>query len=190
MIIGLGNPGTRYQDTLHNIGFKVIERLAEKHKWQWRVEKKFQAEMAEGRIGEIKYHLMKPATYMNLSGEAVGAYLSYYRFQPEDLLVIVDDADLPLGDLRLKPYGGSGGHNGLKSIESALGTYKFKRLRIGIGRPQGMQVPLADYVLSRQENGVWEALDKTIVRAEKVLERLSSEKFDAVMKTANTFGDL
>lgn len=122
---------------------------------------------------------------MNLSGEAVKEYLRYYSLSPGSLVVVADDADLPLGEMRFKPFGGSGGHNGLKSIEKELLTSQFKRLRFGIGRPL-VAISLADYVLMHQDQAVWKSLDPAIDRAVSLLEKLASEPFENVMKAANT----
>lgn len=184
VIVGLGNPGTRYAESLHNVGFKVVDQLAKQEGWLWKKESRFLAEVAKGRVGDVNYHLLKPYTYMNLSGEAVKGYLDYYRMSPEQLVVIVDDADLLTGELRLKPFGGSGGHNGIKSIEKEIGTQNFKRLRIGIGRDR--ELPLAEYVLAAVDAETWKRLEGAIFSACELLKQLAKENFEAVMKTANT----
>lgn len=186
VVAGLGNPGKAYQDTLHNIGFKVVENLAKRHSWSFKREAKFQAEVARGTLKETNFHLLKPETYMNLSGEAVASYLNFYRLSIDDLIVVVDDADLDLGVLRLKGFGGTAGHNGLKSIEYYIKSSQFKRLKVGIGRPLDAWVPLADYVLAPVGNAVWEKLEATIEKASLFLEELGFKSFEAVMKAANT----
>jgi PTH1 family peptidyl-tRNA hydrolase len=148
LIVGLGNPGAEYARTRHNAGFVVVGKLAERWRAAWNYEKKFNARVARGDRGENRALLGEPQTYMNSSGEAVGALTAFYRVPPERLLVIVDDADLPLGELRLRPGGSSGGHHGLESIEQHLGTRDFARLRIGIGRADGAR-EITDYVLGR-----------------------------------------
>ena len=185
MIVGLGNPGPRYKQTLHNVGFKVVEKLAARHEWSWKFEDRFDAEVTRGKLGEMTYHLLKPETFMNLSGEAVQEYLRYFGFHPSQLIAVLDDADLPTGELRLRPFGGSGGHNGLKSLAQELSTGEFKRLRFGIGRPKS-GIDLADYVLMHQEESLWEQLDPALERAASVLESLANETFENVMKAAHT----
>ncbi len=148
IIVGLGNPGPKYENTRHNIGFIVINRLAESHNLQFNTGKKsFKSETASGTIDHSKVLLVKPLTYMNKSGEAVAAILNFYKNGPEDLVVVHDDLDLPLGRIRIVKQGGAGGHNGIRSIISSLGTRLFPRIRIGIGRPQDA-LPVETYVLS------------------------------------------
>jgi peptidyl-tRNA hydrolase, PTH1 family len=137
LIVGLGNPGSEYARTRHNAGFLVVERLAERWKAQWGWEKKFEARLARAARGDRRVLLCEPQTFMNASGEAVGAVARFFEVPPVRLLVIVDDADLPMGQLRLRPSGSSGGHHGLESVEQHLGTREYARLRVGIGRRDG-----------------------------------------------------
>jgi peptidyl-tRNA hydrolase, PTH1 family len=148
LIVGLGNPGSEYAKTRHNAGFAVVERLAERWSGTWAYEKKFNARVAQTQRGERRVLLCEPQTYMNASGEAVGAMAGFYRVPVGNLLVVVDDADLPLGHLRLRPGGSSGGHHGLESIEQHLGTREYARLRVGIGRQAGAR-EITGYVLGR-----------------------------------------
>ncbi len=148
LIVGLGNPGTEYARTRHNAGFLVLERLAERWRASWTYEKKFNARLARAERGERRVLLCQPQTYMNSSGEAVGAVLGFYRVPLAGLLVVVDDADLPLGEIRLRPGGSSGGHHGLESVEQHLGTCGYARLRVGIGRQSGAR-EITGYVLGR-----------------------------------------
>jgi PTH1 family peptidyl-tRNA hydrolase len=134
LIVGLGNPGRDYAKTRHNAGFIVVDQLAKRWHADWKAEKKFSARMARAESNEHQVLLCKPQTYMNSSGEAVAEVVNFYRIALARLLVIVDDADLPLGQLRLRPSGSSGGHHGLESIEQHLGSREYARLRIGIGR--------------------------------------------------------
>jgi peptidyl-tRNA hydrolase, PTH1 family len=187
VIVGLGNPGERYCQTLHNMGFKVVDELAGKHGWPWKYEKHFQAQVAKGVIAHAAYHLLKPETYMNLSGEAVRSYLTYYQIPAEKILVVVDDADLPLGHLRMRPFGGSGGQRGLENIKKELLTDQFKRMKLGIGRPIQPDISLADFVLTPQSGAVWTHLQPTIAQAASLIERLAILPFDVVMNEANTF---
>lgn len=147
VIVGLGNPGREYGKTRHNVGFWVVDRLARELGIELK-ESKFKGLIGEGRVGQEKVILVKPLTYMNLSGECVIPLLHFYKIEPkEDLVVIFDDMDLPCGKIRLREKGSSGGHNGMKSIIAHLNTEQFKRIKIGIDRPQpGRKVP--DYVLS------------------------------------------
>lgn len=145
MIVGLGNPGPRYARHRHNVGFQCIDLLAQRHRLTFdRVQ--FRAALAFGELVGRRVLLAKPQTFMNLSGQAVVPLLRYYKIEPVDMLVLYDELDLPLGRLRLRPEGGAGGHNGMKSIMAQLGSQAFPRLRIGIGRPPGRMEP-ADYVL-------------------------------------------
>ncbi|BAU26194.1 peptidyl-tRNA hydrolase [Aneurinibacillus soli] len=146
VIVGLGNPGREYEMTRHNVGFWAIDRLAD----EWGIalnQGKFKGLIGEGRVGTEKVILVKPLTYMNLSGECVSPLLSFYKLDPEeDLLVIYDDLDLPCGKIRLRTKGSAGGHNGIKSLLAHLGTQEFKRIKVGIDRPEpGRKV--VDYVL-------------------------------------------
>ncbi|PZU95719.1 MAG: aminoacyl-tRNA hydrolase [Pseudanabaena sp.] len=139
LIVGLGNPGTEYERTRHNIGFMAIDRLATSWNVSLGKEKRFYGLFGEGRLSSQlvssgKVRLLKPTTYMNVSGQSVRACADWFKCSPENILVIYDDMDLPIGKLRLRPSGSAGGHNGMKSIISHLGTQNFPRLRLGIGR--------------------------------------------------------
>ena len=145
LIAGLGNPGREYAQTRHNIGFQVLNRLAEKHGLNFsRVQN--EAILASGRIGGVRVVLAKPQTWMNDSGRAVGPLVRFYKVELTRLLIVYDDLDRPSGSLRLRREGGHGGHNGMRSIITRLGTQEFARLRLGIGRPPGRMDPAA-YVL-------------------------------------------
>lgn len=148
LIVGLGNPGRRYAATRHNAGFMLAEELAKRWRVDWTEEKKFKSRVAWAGSGEQKVLLAQPLTFMNVSGAAVGGLSSFYHAQPDRLLIAVDDADLPLGQIRLRPGGSSGGHHGLESIEQHLGTREFARLRMGIGREVDGPREITDYVLA------------------------------------------
>jgi len=135
LIVGLGNPGREYASTRHNIGFMTLERLAKRLALNWEVNKKFTAHLAKGSHGDKTLLFCKPQGYMNLSGKTVAPLARYYQVPAERVMVVLDDLDLPLGTLRMRPSGGTGGHRGLKSIRDCLGTGDFPRLRLGIGRP-------------------------------------------------------
>jgi PTH1 family peptidyl-tRNA hydrolase len=147
LIVGLGNPGKEYEATRHNIGFIVIDELSER----WNIplnQQKFKGVYGTGIVNGEKVILLKPLTYMNLSGESIRPLMDYYKIDIEDFVVLYDDLDLPVGKLRLRMKGSAGGHNGIKSTIAHLGTQEFNRIRIGIDRPKnGMKVP--DYVLGR-----------------------------------------
>ena len=169
LIVGLGNPGGEYARTRHNAGFRVVERLAERWQAGWTYEKRFNARVARAERGGIRALLCEPQTYMNSSGEAVGPLMAFYRLTPARLLVVVDDADLPLGELRLRPRGSSGGHHGLESIERHLGTRAFARQRIGIGRAPGAR-EITDYVLGRFSPAEAAVMDKVLTVASDQVE--------------------
>jgi peptidyl-tRNA hydrolase, PTH1 family len=145
LIIGLGNPGAQYERTRHNVGFHVVDRLANQQQWHW--DRRGRAMIATGTLENEKVVLVKPLTYMNNSGEAVNELLHWYKLQPADILVVCDDLDLPVGQVRLRPKGSAGGHNGVGSIIHYLHTNEFARLRIGIGRPAHQRAETIDYVL-------------------------------------------
>ncbi|NUQ39738.1 MAG: aminoacyl-tRNA hydrolase [Caldilineales bacterium] len=145
MIVGLGNHGPPYARHRHNIGYQILDALAHAHGLSFG-KRQSKALIATGHIAGRRLLLVKPETYMNGSGEAVQPLAAFYKVDPAQLLVIFDDLDLPLGRLRLRPFGGAGGHNGMKSIIARLGTQAFPRLRVGIGRPPG-RMDAADYVL-------------------------------------------
>ncbi|MEH7159163.1 aminoacyl-tRNA hydrolase [Neobacillus drentensis] len=147
LIVGLGNPGKQYEHTRHNIGFEVIDALSSEFSIPLN-QSKLKGQFGIGFYNGEKVILLKPLTFMNLSGESIRAVMDYYEIDKEDLLVIYDDLDLPVGKIRLRQKGSPGGHNGIKSTVAHLGTQEFNRIRIGIDRPQaGMSVP--DYVLGR-----------------------------------------
>ncbi len=146
LIVGLGNPGEEYAAHRHNVGFRVVEALARAHGLHFLRHKVARARLARGQIGGRAVILAKPQTFMNLSGQAVGRLSRAYDLSPERILVVYDDLDLPLGRLRLRPAGSSGGHKGVQSVIEALGTQAFPRLRVGIGRPPTGVDPV-EYVL-------------------------------------------
>ena len=135
LVVGLGNPGTKYEGTRHNIGFMALERMASREGFSFRQQSKLHGLAAEHGIGESRLRLLMPQTFMNDSGRSIRAALDWFGFTPEQLLVLVDDMDIPLGRLRLRAQGSAGGHNGLRSTIQHLGTQAFPRLRIGIGAP-------------------------------------------------------
>ena len=164
LIVGLGNPGSQYERTRHNVGFVVAELLAERWKASWSLEKKFNARRARSEFEGWRVLLCKPQTFMNASGEAVQAVAGFYDIEPSRVLVVVDDADLPLGSLRLRPGGSPGGHHGLESIELHLSTREFPRLRIGIGRLEGAR-EITGHVLGRFSSTETKLADKVLTVA-------------------------
>lgn len=171
MIAGLGNPGKRYEDTPHNAGFAVLDRLAGRMGVDWKKNARFQALLGRATGSDRDVMLVKPLTFMNRSGVSVGALFRYFGVQPEDLLVVVDDADLPLGRVRLRAGGGTGGHRGLASVREHLGGNAYARLRVGVGR-SGEN--LVEHVLgkwSEAERPAWRAgLDAAADAAETWLD--------------------
>jgi PTH1 family peptidyl-tRNA hydrolase len=161
LIVGLGNPGGEYAKTRHNAGFLVAERLAQRWGAAWSYEKKFNARIARSQQGSRQVLLCEPQTYMNSSGEAVAPVMKFFQAPLTGLLVIVDDADLPLGEIRLRPGGSSGGHHGLESIEQHLGARSYARLRIGIGRQTGAR-EITGYVLGKFNSTETALIDKVL----------------------------
>jgi peptidyl-tRNA hydrolase, PTH1 family len=159
LIVGLGNPGREYRETRHNAGFMLADRLTARWRLAWRSEPKFFAELAEGAVNGRRLVLSKPQTFMNASGEAVGKLAAYLRVPASAVLVLVDDADLPLGTLRLRPAGSAGGHHGLESVTQHLGSREFPRLKLGVARPAQAVRDIAGHVLGGfrpDERELWE----------------------------------
>lgn len=168
IVAGLGNPGPQYAKTKHNCGYFVLDLLADRH--HTRVDRvKFRSLSGLARIDGKKVLLLKPQTFMNRSGEAVGEALRYYRVEPERLIVIFDDVELPPGKIRVRPGGASGGHNGMRSIISHLGTDAFPRVKIGIGRPVHKD-DMADWVTSRFSSGERKQMDEVFRHAADAVE--------------------
>jgi PTH1 family peptidyl-tRNA hydrolase len=164
LIVGLGNPGAEYAKTRHNAGFLLVERLAAKWKADWTNERKFEARMARSDRHGKRVLLCQPQTFMNLSGETVRALVQFYQLPLKQVIVAVDDADLPFGEIRLRASGSSGGHHGLESIEQHLASREFARLRIGIGRKDGAR-EITNFVLGRFDEAESVMLEKVLVRA-------------------------
>lgn len=187
IIAGLGNPGERYLFTRHNLGFMVADRLALSHHLSFR-RKKFDALLAEGPIGGIPAILLKPQTFMNLSGKAVGPLVRFFKVDAADLVVIHDDLDLPFGTIRVKKGGGDGGHKGLQSIIEALGTDDFLRLRFGIGKPVTKELVEA-YVLEPFGKEETECLTVLLERACRAVEEILSAGPQSAMNKFNVRGE-
>ena len=181
IVVGLGNPGREYAQTRHNVGFMVVDELARRHGAPG-TKKRFRSELAETSVGGQKVVLVKPQTYMNLSGHAVREAVNWYHAPLEDVLVVSDDLDLAFGTLRLRAQGSAGGHNGLTSVLEQLGTTKVPRLKIGIGRGRSTAV---GHVLSRFSPDQERELPSLIDRATDAVELWISEGIVAAMNQAN-----
>ncbi len=183
VIVGLGNPGKQYEQTRHNIGFQAIEAL--KDRWNvHQMQTKFNGAYATVHRPEGKVILVQPMTYMNLSGECVRPLIDYFNVPVEDVIVLYDDLDLALGEMRLRFKGGAGGHNGMKSLIQHLGTNEFKRIRLGIGRPTNRQ-PVVDYVLAPFTATERQEVKDVIQRAADACEAALTEDFQDVMNRFN-----
>ncbi len=187
LIVGLGNPGAQYEDTRHNAGFWYVEQLARSHGVSLQPEKKFFGLTARVLIGGQEVRLLNPTTFMNLSGQAVGAMATFFKISPESILVAHDELDLPVGIARLKQGGGHGGHNGLKSIISALGNNReFLRLRLGIGHP-GNSKDVVNYVLTKPSVAERQKIDAVIDEAIHITPDIVNGKRVQAMQELHTF---
>ncbi|MCK1999535.1 aminoacyl-tRNA hydrolase [Psychrobacillus psychrodurans] len=183
IIIGLGNPGKQYEGTRHNIGFHVIDELSNRLNIPL-TQSKFNGMFGIGHIGTEKVMLLKPLTYMNLSGECIVPMMDYYEVNDDEIVVIYDDLDLQVGKLRLRQKGSAGGHNGIKSIIQHLGSQEFNRIRIGVDRPNnGMKVP--DYVLSKFNENEKIEMIQAVKNSADACEDWFGKKFLDVMNTYN-----
>ena len=182
LIVGLGNPGAEYAGTRHNVGFEVVEFLSRRHGIPLR-KRALRSVMGDGIIEDQRVILARPMTYMNLSGEAVGAITRRYRIPPEDIIVVVDDIALPIGTVRLRLKGSSGGHNGLESIERHLNTQDYPRIRIGVG--QARSGHMVDHVLSRFRPDEREPIQESIERAADAIESALKDDFEMAMNQFN-----
>lgn len=184
LVVGLGNPGARFESTRHNMGFLTLDRLAEQEKLRFN-KLRFKAWTAEWTVGEDKVLVMKPQTYMNLSGESVGAAARFYKIPPEHILVVSDDISLPVGKLRLRAAGSAGGHNGLKNIIQHLGSDRFPRIKVGVGMPANAAYDVADWVtgmpMGEEQKILLEALD----RAARAIPAVITQGMDRAMNQFN-----
>lgn len=187
LIVGLGNPEPKYDHTRHNIGFEFVDRLASDWGVSLQENKKFQGHWAEVRRGGKRLGLLKPTTYMNLSGQSLRAAIDWYKMPPESVLVVYDDMDLPLGRLRLRLKGSAGGHNGIKSIISHLGTEEFPRLRIGIGKTQfAGEKQTVSHVLGKFTPDEKPVLKSVLALAEEALAMSLREGVEKAMSLYNS----
>jgi PTH1 family peptidyl-tRNA hydrolase len=187
LVVGLGNPGPKYEGTRHNVGFAAVDLLAKRHNLQWQAAPRgIEALVANWRVGGAI--LAKPLTFMNLSGTAVVGLLQFYKIELADSLVLVDEVQLETGRVRIRPEGSAGGHNGLKSMIASLGTNGFPRLRIGVGRGDTRR-DLADHVLARFEPEERSVVDDAIERAANAAELFIAEGVPAAMNRYNRKDD-
>jgi peptidyl-tRNA hydrolase, PTH1 family len=183
LVVGLGNPGPKYEGTRHNVGFAAVDLLARRHYVQWEAAPRG----APGLIGRWRAAdvvLAKPLTFMNLSGDAIVPLLQFYKIELPDLLVVVDEAQLETGRIRIRPDGSAGGHNGLKSIVASLGTMAFPRMRIGVGRGDGRR-DLADHVLARFDGDERGIISDSVARAADAVEAFVEDGIDGAMNRFN-----
>ena len=190
-IVGLGNPGKEYQNNRHNIGFLVLENLTKKYESKFILKNKLKSRCSEFKIKNFTYRLFLPNTFMNKSGEAVRAIVDWYKIDLEQLFIIVDDLDLPLGKIRFRKKGGSGGHNGLKNIIENLHTQDFNRIRVGIGSPKEIQKSpnsnTISHVLGNISSEEKLVLDKVYLQINKSIEQLNTRREDHIMNELNSF---
>ena len=180
IVAGLGNPGLEYENTRHNAGFLTMDELA-KQCGAKLDQMKFKSDCGEAMLGEVRCLLMKPTTYMNLSGDAIAAAANFYKIPPEQVLVIYDDISLPPGKLRLRRKGSAGGHNGIKSIIAQLGTEEFPRIRVGVGAKPSPQYDLADWVLSKFSEEDMTALQPALEHAADAAKKIVSGDMNGAM---------
>lgn len=186
LIIGLGNPEAKYAQTRHNIGFEVVDALAGNWQLSWQQNRRFQGMFAEGKHPQGgKLFLLKPLTYMNRSGQSVRAAMDWYKLSPESLLTIYDDMDLPLGRLRLRLSGSAGGHNGMKSLISHLGSQQFPRLRVGIGKADQSEVAIS-HVLGRFAPDELPVVSEVVQLAAEMVEKSLRDGVEKVMSLYNS----
>ncbi len=181
LVVGLGNPGAGHLEDRHNVGFWLVDTLAARLKTEMRSESRYKGELGRAASG---LRLLKPTTFMNLSGESVAPCATYFRIAPPQVLVVHDELDLPVGSVRLKRGGGHGGHNGLRSIEQMLGTQDYLRIRLGIGHP-GVGRDVASYVLSRPPVAEREAIEAAITAVLDNFETIINGGFNRAMNTLN-----
>ena len=185
LIVGLGNPGAEYARTRHNAGFLVVEELTRRAAAGWNLEKRFNARVAKVERDGRKTLFAEPQSFMNASGEAVSGLVGFYRVPVSQLLVVIDDADLPLGEIRLRPKGSSGGHHGLESIEQHIGSREFARLKVGIGRTKDGRREITNYVLGRFSSEEKLLLEKVLQRAADQAECWVADGIDKAMNRFN-----
>ncbi len=185
VIVGLGNPELKYQNTYHNMGFLAVDNLASQYNLDFKLKKNLRCYLAEGMVAGEKFLVVKPITYMNLSGECVSKVLSYYNVPSTDMMVIYDDIDIDIGQIRYRPHGSPGTHNGMRNITLCIGTNEYKRVRVGT-KPQDDSIPLVDYVLSQVPKSQFDALNGALLRAKNlVVDYLNGATDDQLMQEYN-----
>lgn len=183
LIVGLGNPGIQYERTRHNIGFEIIDKYIKKNKIVLN-ENKFSGLFSKFSHDNNTYIVAKPMTYMNLSGEFISRIIKFYKIEVDNILVIYDDKDMELGKIKLRPKGSSGGHNGIKSIISSIGTENFKRLKIGIGSPINKS-DVINFVIGKFRKEEWNSLEPSIEKSINIIDDFSKLNFTALMNKYN-----
>ena len=190
-LIGLGNPGKKYSKSRHNIGFLVLENLSKKYNSNFLLKDKLKSSFSEFKINDSTFRLFLPNTFMNNSGDAVRAIVDWYKINLDQIFIIVDDKDLPIGKIRFRKKGSSGGHNGLKSIIEKLQTNNFNRIRIGIGSPQSIKgknnFNTISHVLGNISKEEQSVLDKVYERIIESLEKLNTKKEELIINELNSF---
>lgn len=182
LIVGLGNPGKEYEMTRHNIGFICLDNFVNKNNIS-KFQEKFNGLSTKEMIGNEQIIFLKPLSYMNLSGTVVKKYVDYYKIKSSDILIIQDDLDMPLGKIKLRPKGSSGGHNGIKNIIEELHTEEFKRLKIGISKDN--KIDTKDYVLGKFSQEEQEFIDKILPTTNEIIEKFLTMDFDKLMNKYN-----
>jgi PTH1 family peptidyl-tRNA hydrolase len=186
ILAGLGNPGKEYESTPHSIGFEVVDAVAREMSATFKKSTSFKGELADGRFANGKLMVLKPMTFMNLSGDSVAPVVKYHNATPADLVVVSDDIDLPVGRIRIRKGGSAGGHNGLKSVIERLGTQDFIRLKIGVGRDRNDRSKVIGHVLGKFDRDTRVLMDSKIIPAAvKAAEQIFLEGADAAMNTWN-----
>ena len=186
VIAGLGNPGAEYANTPHSIGFEVVDALAREIGASWKASSSFGGELAAGMLGGMKVVLVKPMTYMNLSGDCVAPVVKYHNAKAaEDLLVVSDDIDLPVGKMRVRKGGSAGGHNGLKSVIERTGTPDFVRLRLGVGRDSRDRANVVGHVLGKFSPADRRVMDEVVAQAVKAIGTIELESAETAMNRYN-----
>ena len=185
LIVGLGNPGDKYFETKHNVGFMLVDKMCKELNLKFTADKIFQAEIASTFLNGEKVYFVKPTTFMNESGKAVHALLTYYGLDIDDLLVIYDDLDMEVGKIRLRTKGSAGGHNGIKSIIKHIGTQEFKRVKIGIGRPKN-NMSVIHHVLGKFDEDDYISILNTLEKVDSAVNYyLQTENFEKTMQQYN-----
>lgn len=182
LLVGLGNPGTEHAQQRHNVGFWLLDQLANNKRASWTKERGFQSQLARAKFGEHDVWLVKPQTYMNRSGAAVQAIANFYKITTAEILVVHDDLDLPAGHCKLKQGGGHAGHNGLRDLHAMLPDENYWRLRIGIGHP-GHKSQVVGWVLNRPSSTEQEAIESALTRCEQVLDQVIAGEFITAMNS-------